>query len=175
MEIIKTDEQLIAAAARNGVTLNETEAATLLHVFADDYEKIAMDDQYDFFMSGDGYERSTNLNEIVSLAMEVNSERLMEDLPDCQHVYGLRLIEHLLNGLMEKVKVIVKPKIRAYNVRVVANYAKTIQVEAASWAEATHKANVLLMTGEVTFGAEDFIYHSAINAVPVEEGIANEP
>lgn len=166
MEKVKRPEELIAATARQGVTVEITEAEiVLLYVENHGYD-LLMGEEYSLTLhdqtDGDNHDADgpQTIRDIFEMCMELNEELLLDACsarePDAETQLDLRKDRLILEGLLQKAAAAVPPTLRRYNVAVIEHWKKVVPVMAASWAEAEMKVRQMQADGEVTMSPADY-------------------
>ncbi len=166
MQKVKRPEELIAAAARQGVTVAITEAEiVLLYVENHGYD-LLMDEEYSLTLhdqtDGDDHDADElqTIRDIIEMCIELNKELLLDACsvpePDDETQLDLRKDLLILEGLLQRASAAVPPTLRRYNVAVIERWKKVVPVMAASWAEAEMKVKQMQADGEVTMSPADY-------------------
>lgn len=166
MKKIELTEELIAAVARQGVTICGTEAEIVLaYIKVHGYELLT-DDDYKLYLHDESagednsYDEPQTVRDIVELCKELNEEMLLdsysEESPDYDDQLELRKDTLILETLLTKAERVIPPTVRRYNVVIVEHRKKLVPVLAASWAEAEERVREMWENGEVVIGQSDF-------------------
>ena len=166
MKKIDKTEELIAAAARQGVEVNMTEAKIVLGYMESHGSELLMGEKYELTLhdqtDGDSHDadEAQTIRDIIELCKELNEELLLDACsttePDAEEQLDLRKDGLIIEGLLTKAAAAVPPTLRRYNMAVVEHWKKTVPVVAASWAEAKMKVEQMWKDGEVVLSSEDF-------------------
>lgn len=166
MKEIRTAEEMMAVATRQGVPFSFVEAEVVLGymeghdycLLADDGFKMMLHDKQD----GDKHEEDIpyTVRDVLEFCIEMNDELLTENSgkedPDQAYLLDLRKDELILGGLMKRVAVVIPPVVRRYDVVIVEYLKKVVPTEAASWAEAESKVKRAWEDGEHILDADNF-------------------
>ena len=166
MKKIELTEELIAAVARQGVTICGTEAEIVLaYIKVHGYELLT-DDDYKLYLHDESagednsYDEPQTVRDIVELCKELNEEMLLdsysEESPDYDDQLELRKDTLILETLLTKAERVIPPTVRRYNVVIVEHRKKLVPVLAASWAEAEERVREMWENGEVVIGQSDY-------------------
>lgn len=166
MEKVKRPEELIAAAARQGVKVAITEAEIVLLYMENHGYDLLMGEEYGLTLhdqtDGDSHDADgpQTIRDIFEMCMELNEELLLDACsarePDEETQLDLRKDRLILEGLQERAAAAVPPTLRRYNVAVIERWKKVVPVMAASWAEAEMKVRQMQADGEVTMSPADY-------------------
>ena len=146
------EDDLVAVAARKGVSLTPIEAYTALTSLNNDDISLAKDDFFNlYYCYSNGTTEQATLRDVYEYAKEIADEDYIQTAGDAnlrkenfQCAKDLFIIESAL----KKVSRIVAPTIRKYKLGIVANYKFFDEIEAASWAEAEGKVRERWENGE---------------------------
>ena len=163
---IEAQEELVASAARQGVTICGTEAEIVLsYVKVHGYELLA-DDDFKLYLHDDsegenhGGDSEQTIRDIVELCKELNEEMLMdsysEESPDYDDQLELRKDTLILEAMLERAQQVIPPTIRRYDVVIIEHRKKVVPTLAASWAEAEGRVREMWENGEVIIEQRDF-------------------
>lgn len=166
MKKIELTEELIAIAARQGVTICGTEAEIVLaYIKVHGYELLT-DDDYKLYLHDEsaGEDNSCDATEtvrdIVELCVELNKEMLIDSYStqeqDADDQLELRKDTLILETMLAKAEKVIPPTVRRYNVVIIEHRKKLVPVLAASWAEAEARVREMWENGEVVIGQSDF-------------------
>lgn len=166
MKKIELTEELIAAVARQGVTICGTEAEIVLaYIKVHGYELLT-DDDYKLYLHDESagednsYDEPQTVRDIVELCKELNEEMLLdsysEESPDYDDQLELRKDTLILETMLAKAEKVIPPTVRRYNVVIIEHRKKLVPVLAASWAEAEARVREMWENGEVVIGQSDF-------------------
>lgn len=166
MKKIELTEELIAAVARQGVTICGTEAEIVLaYIKVHGYELLT-DDDYKLYLHDESagedhsHDEAQTVRDIVELCKELNEEMLVdsysEENPDADDQFELRKDTLILESMLERAQQVIPPTIRRYDVVIVEHRKKLVPVLAASWAEAEARVREMWENGEVVIGQSDF-------------------
>lgn len=146
MRKVENAEDLMIVAARQGVTLSEIEAQALVESYDCGDYGLCRDDSYNLYAypfdkkKFNGYEDIT-IHDVCLEAIE-NVEDMMADMPSEEgcSISDLRKERYILRSVEEKIKNVIPPTVREYQVMIVENLKKIVTVEAASVTEAIDTA-----------------------------------
>ena len=166
MKKIELTEELIATAARQGVTICGTEAEIVLaYIKVQGYELLT-DDDYKLYLHDESagednsYDEPQTVRDIVELCKELNEEMLLDSYStqeqDADDQLELRKDTLVLETLLAKAEKVIPPTVRRYDVVVIEHRKKLVPVLAASWAEAEARVREMWENGEVVIGQSDF-------------------
>ena len=166
MKKIELTEELIAAVARQGVTICGTEAEIVLaYIKVHGYELLT-DDDYKLYLHDESagednsYDEPQTVRDIVELCKELNEEMLLDSYStqeqDADDQLELRKDTLVLETLLAKAEKVIPPTVRRYDVVVIEHRKKLVPVLAASWAEAEERVRVMWNTGAGAFGRDNF-------------------
>lgn len=166
MKKIELTEELIATAARQGVTICGTEAEIVLaYIKVHGYELLT-DDDYKLYLHDESagednsYDEPQTVRDIVELCKELNEEMLLDSYStqeqDADDQLELRKDTLVLETLLAKAEKVIPPTVRRYDVVVIEHRKKLVPVLAASWAEAEARVREMWENGEVVIGQSDF-------------------
>ena len=168
MSEIKTPEDLVAVAVRQGVQMNLVEADIVLGYMEGHGFSLVSDEQYQVKLHDTeeeekyGYtnDQPYTIREAVEFCQEMNEELLLDatgkEQRDESYILDLRKDDLILSGLMEKAAAVIPPVIRRYNIVIMEYLKREVPVEAASWEEAKSKVEQAWKNGEHVLTAEDF-------------------
>lgn len=166
MEKVKRPEELIAAAARQGVKVEITEAEIVLLYMENHGYDLLMGEEYNLMLhdqtDGDNHDADgpQTIRDIFDMCMELNEELLLDACsvrePDAETQLDLRKDRLILEGLQERAAAAVPPTLRRYNVTVTEYWKKSVPVMSASWAEAEMKVRQMKADGEVTMSPANY-------------------
>ena len=136
MKKIELTEELIAAVARQGVTICGTEAEIVLaYIKVHGYELLT-DDDYKLYLHDESagednsYDEPQTVRDIVELCKELNEEMLLdsysEESPDYDDQLELRKDTLILETLLTKAERVIPPTVRRYNVVIVEHRKKLV-------------------------------------------------
>jgi len=158
---------MIAAAARQGVEVEMTEAEIILLYMENHGYDLLMGEEYALTLhdqtDGENHDADGEhtIRDVVELCKEMNEELMLDACsarePDDETQLDLRKDRLILEGLMRRAADVVPPKFRRYNVAVIEHWRKIVPVVAASWSEAELKAEQMWKNGEITLSSDDFI------------------
>ena len=166
MKKIKLTEELIATAARHGVTICGTEAEIVLaYIKVHGYELLT-DDDYKLYLHDESacedhtHDGTETIRGIVELCVELNKEMLLDSYStqeqDADDQLELRKDTLILETMRAKAEKVIPPTVRRYNVVIVEHRKKLMPVLAASWTEAEARVREMWENGEVVIGQSDF-------------------
>ena len=166
MQKIERQEELIATAARQGVTICGTEAEIVLaYIKVHGYELLT-DDDYKLYLHDESagedhtHDGAETVRDIVELCKELNEEMLLDSYStqeqDADGQLELRKDTLILETLLAKAEKVIPPTVRRYDVVVIEHRKKLVPVLAASWAEAEARVREMCENGEVVIGQSDF-------------------
>lgn len=142
MRKVENAEDFVVVAARQGVTISEIEAQVLVESFHMGSYGLCRDDCFNLsaypFDEEDfnGYE-DRSIEEVCLEAIEIIEELMVDAVADGNGaIEDLRKNLYILHVAEEKIKQVVPPTVREYQVLIVENLKKLVTVEAASIAEA---------------------------------------
>ena len=158
---IYTEDDLVAAAARKGITLAPIEAYTVLELLGKDGIFLVRDDLFELhYCYPDETTAPATLREICEYAKEIADECYMETAGNKdlrrENVQCAKDL-FVVNTALKKVSQIIPPTIKKYHVGIVANYKFYDEIEAASWAEAESIARENWTLGKYVISPKDFI------------------
>lgn len=168
MSEIKTPEDLVAVAVRQGVQMNLVEADIVLGYMEGHGFSLVSDEQYQVKPHDTeeeekyGYtnDQPYTIREAVEFCQEMNEELLLDatgkEQRDESYILDLRKDDLILSGLMEKADAVIPPVIRRYNIVIMEYLKRVVPVEAASWEEAKSKVEQAWKDGEYVLSADDF-------------------
>ena len=143
MSVIENVDQLIAAAARSGVTIDRIQATLALKYFDDNDERITQHNGYKLWLApvgdlDDGYDYNiTELFEVArEYAEEAYNEACSKEKIDDDLLLRISEDEYILKLATEQAKQIVPVTIKNYAVNIIQYLKMTVYVDAASISEA---------------------------------------
>lgn len=168
MTEVKSAEDLVAVAVRQGLQMNLVEAEIMLgyiegHGFAmisDEQYQVMLHDAEEEEKYGYANDQPYTIREAVEFCQEMNEELLLDasskEQQDESYILDMRKDNLILNGLMEKAAAVIPPVIRRYNIIILEHLKRVVPVEAASWEEARSKVKRAWKNGEYVLSADDF-------------------
>ena len=166
METVTKTLELMAAAAVQGVAMNDIEAAILLgYLEGNDYclmmgenRKLWLRDNQDGGRDQNDYQ--CTIRGVIELCKELCEEILLEeesrDTTQPDYIMELRKDGMILGQLLERAAAVIPPKEQGYKVVVVEHLRKVIPVNAVNWADAELKVREAYDKGEIVLSADDF-------------------
>ena len=166
MRKIEEATELMAASARQGLAMSNTEAVVILgYMDGHDYE-LLLDDGFRLYLHDgqDGEKHDDDMpysiRDCVEFCQEMNEELLqyaqLAETTDEDYVLDLRKDELILDRLMGNAVKTIPPKMREYDVAIIETLKKVVTVKAASWAEAEMKVKEAWKNGDYILDADDF-------------------
>ena len=164
MSEIQIENLLMAASARQGLTLSYIEAQTIVSTLRKDRYELVIDGKWNisYFQTYDQDSRTGNIvsdiRDVVELAVDINQEEINEKIGEAEDDYFLAIKkdEYILQSVMSRVENVVPPKVRIYKVGIVGTYKIYTNIEAASWSEAECIAKQNFADGKYEFDDTDF-------------------
>ena len=166
METVTKTLELMAAAAVQGVDMNDIEAAILIgYLEGHDYclmmggnRKLWLHDNQDG--EKDDNDDAYTIRDVIELCKELCEEILLEeesrDTTQPDYIMELRKDGMILGQLLERAAAVIPPKEQGYKVVVVEHLRKVIPVNAVNWADAELKVSEAYDEGEIVLSADDF-------------------